>query len=315
MISVLWIRYAAFPSQNDLTNHADLFANEGHMKHVLGIIWTACCLGIGMSGSLADEAEKTEPPQPSLFPDAHLEAVVRQQVFAKRHNKEPITAEDVARIAVLNGNFRGIRNLTGLEHCKALASVDLAGNQIADLSPLTGLRQLQYVHVASNRIHDIRPLGTLRALQYIQLEHNAVSDLTPLTSCTNLASVYVSHNKVHTLAPLTPLPRLVTLYADGNQLLDLQGIEKLRNLSTLAIGNNHVADLSPISGLRAPTFLRFSTNRISDLKPFHQAAMADLDGGRNWAPYVRVYLEGNPLSESSIQLRDELLGRGMRLLK
>jgi Leucine-rich repeat (LRR) protein len=276
--------------------------------HLLTLLGWCAALGTG----LAEEAAKSE--EAPLFPDTALEKVVRQQVFAKRYTTEPLTAEDVARIAVLNGNFRGIQNLSGLEHCKALASVDLAGNQIMELSPLNGLRQLQFVNLASNRVHDIAPLGTLRALQYIQLEHNAVSDLSPLAACTNLASVYVSHNKVHSLAPVTQLPRIVTLYADGNQLLDLEGVEKLRGLTSLSVGNNHIADLSPLSGLRAPSFLRFSTNRVSDLKPFYQAAVADLEGSKNWAPFVRVYLEGNPLSANSVKLREEMVGKGIRLL-
>lgn len=285
-----------------------------HMK----LFWTLMLVGWSVLALAAQDEAATEAatePVKQLFPDPQLEAVVRHQVFAKRATQEPLTAEDVANVAVLQGNFRGIADLTGLEHCRSLASVDLAGNRIVDLTPLKNLRRLQFVNLASNRVHEIGPLGTLPALQYIQLEHNSVTDLEPLAACTNLASVYVSHNKVRSIAPLTRLPRLVTLYADGNQVSTLEGLEALRGLTLLSVGNNHVADLTPLKGIRAPSFIRITTNRIADLKPFHEAAMADMDGPRNWAPFVRIYMDGNPLSEASEALKAELQGAGVRFLK
>lgn len=253
-------------------------------------------------------------PEISVFADRNLEAAVRQQVFSKRDTDKPLTAADVATVAVVQGNFRGITDLSGLEHCKALASLELAGNRIADLGPLKGLRQLQYVHLASNRIVSVEPLGTLPALQYIQLESNQVTDAAPLAACTNLASVYLSNNKLKTLQPLTSLPRLVTLYADRNGLKTVAGLEKLKWLTTVSLAGNSISDITPLTQLRAPNLLMLQDNRIKDLKPLVEAARADLAGPKNWAPFLRLYLQGNRLSSASRKQAEALAKEGMRVV-
>ncbi len=250
----------------------------------------------------------------SVFRDRNLEAVVRQQVFSKRNSDQPLTASDVANVAVVQGSFRGIADLAGLEHCKALALVELAGNQIVDLTPLSGLRHLQSVHLASNRVEDITALGTLPALQYIQLEWNSVMDPSPLSRCTNLASVYLSHNRIRSIRSLTNLPRLVTLYADNNRLKDVDGIEGLRGLSTVSLADNRLKDVGSISRLRAPSLIILDGNRIRDLTPLVEAARADLAGSRTWAPFVGLHLKGNRLSAKSKKRLADLEKEGVRVV-
>lgn len=253
------------------------------------------------------------PVEVSVFPDKKLEASVRQQVFAKRDTDKPLTAADVANVAVVQGNFRGITNLAGLEHCKSLASLELAGNQVADLSPIKGLRQLQFVHLASNRIASIAPLATLPSLQYIQLEANQVSDPSPLAACTNLASIYLSRNKLKSIAPLTNLPRVVTFYADGNQLKSIAGLGNLRGLTTVSLSRNQIRDITPLTTLRAPSLILIEDNKIDDLTALHAAGMADIQGSKGWAPFLRLYLKGNKLSSKSRKLAAELEKEGMRI--
>ena len=72
-------------------------------------------------------------------------------MFAKRDNKEVITAEDVKNVSTIKGKGMGIKNLSGLEHCKALASIDLADNAIVDLKPLKDLKQLPRFGCKSHR--------------------------------------------------------------------------------------------------------------------------------------------------------------------
>mgnify|MGYP003342666197 CR=1 FL=1 len=43
---------------------------------------------------------------------------------ARFHNGQPLTAADVANVSTVIGNFRGITDLTGLEHCKSLAALE-----------------------------------------------------------------------------------------------------------------------------------------------------------------------------------------------
>ena len=83
--------------------------------------------------------------EPGIFPDKKLEAAVRRQVYDKRNNDQPITADDVAHVSVIEGKGMGIKDLAGIEHCRALASLDLTDNEIADLTPLKELTTLKWV--------------------------------------------------------------------------------------------------------------------------------------------------------------------------
>jgi hypothetical protein len=80
-----------------------------------------------------------------LFPDKGLEAVVRREVFEKRYNSEPLTADDVKNISQVIGKGKGIKSLEGLQHCKALMKLDLENNEIADLTPIKDLKLLQSI--------------------------------------------------------------------------------------------------------------------------------------------------------------------------
>lgn len=259
----------------------------------------------------ARSAEVTN--QVSVFLDPNLEAAVRQQVFAKRYTNSPLTAVDVANVSTVVANFRGITNLTGLEHCKALAALELSGNRITQLGPLTGLRQLQQLLLSSNRITDINPLGTLPALQYIELSFNSVEDITPLANLTNLASVYLGNNKLTSLAALTNLPRLVTLYAETNSLKSIEGLQNLRSLSGVSLSGNRLVDVAPLTGLRAPSFIFLERNRIKDLAPLNAWITNDLAGPRSFAPYLQLYLKGNSLNSKSKKLVAEWTKAGVRV--
>ncbi len=281
------------------------------MKRLLliaSLVLAACSLR-----AADDKPAEEAKPETSVFADPALEAAVREQVFEKRGTDKPLTAADVANVAFLNGNFRGVRSLSGLEHCRALASIDLAGNGIVDLTPLQGLPRLQYLNLASNRVADLTPLGTLPALQYVQLDHNAVTNLAPLAACTNLASLYVSHNRVTTLEPILGLARMATLYADDNRIDSVAGIDALKGLTSVSLSGNRIRNIAPLAGLRAPMFLMLERNRIRNIGGFHKAALADLEGPQNWAPFVRVRLQGNFLSPAARRQAWALSDAGMRI--
>jgi internalin A len=62
------------------------------------------------------------------------------------------------------------------------------------------------------------------------------------------------------------------------------------------------------------SLLLIERNQIKDLKPLVEAAKADSAGAKRFAPYLRLYLAGNPLPDSvkSAQLT-ELKAAGVRL--
>ena len=242
-----------------------------------------------------------------LIPDKNLEAVVRKSVFEKRDNDKPLTVEDLEKISTISGRGTGIKDLKGLEHCRALAELILPENEITDLTPLKDLKVLQKLSLQKNKIKDIKPLETVTALQYLELSNNEVSDLSPLATLSNMRSLYLSNNKVTDLKPLAKLEKVWSLYLDGNQVKDLSW------LSDLDLSGNQVENLAPLKEHDEFKHLLLVNNKIKDLGVLVEMAKKDIEGQRSFAPFWNVYLDGNPLSDEAKKQVEELKKLGVRV--
>gem|GEM_PF-699919 len=232
-----------------------------------------------------------------VFPDKALEAAVRQEVFAKRYNSEPIVADDVKNISRVIGKGKKIESLEGLQHCKAVMEIDLENNSITDLKPLSDLKLLQSVNLAGNQIESIEALTELKGLQYLELSRNKVNNLEPLKSMTNMRSLYLSDNKIESLEPLSDMKKVWTLYAGKNPIKDFSAIRKLSWLESLDLHQTDLKNLDFLQPLTELKRLTLNSNKIEDLSPLVEACEADAAGPRRFSPFLRLDLRGNPLND------------------
>jgi internalin A len=251
--------------------------------------------------------------QESIFPDKNLEKVVRQYVFEKRNNEQPIVEKDVESISTIVGKKKGITNLAGLEKCKSLALLDLEGNEIADIAAIKDLKQIQSLNLANNKIADIGAVAELKALQYLELSGNQVKDLAPLAKLENMRSLYLSKNQIEDLGPVGGLAKLWSLYLDGNKISNLDPIANLKKLETLDLTENQVSNLAPLAAMTEFDFLLLGKNQITDVAVLVDMCKKDLEGKKRFAPFVRLYLEGNPLSDAGKAQVEELTKLGVRI--
>jgi len=136
-------------------------------------------------------------------------------------------------------------------------------------------------------------------MQLLDLSGNKVTDLAALKKMDNLRTLYVASNQLKTLEPIAGLSKLWSLDASDNQLTDLSPVSKLNWLTTLDVQGNQITTLEPITGLTELDFLLISNNKIEDLGPLVQMCKQDAEGSRRFAPYLKVYLGGNPLSKQA----------------
>jgi internalin A len=257
------------------------------------------------------EEEQKEPPKPvAIFPDKALEKAVRAEVFAKRHNDEPITAEDVRNISRVVGKKKGIKNLEGLQHCHAIMLIDLEDNEIVDLQPIAELKRLQSVTLAGNKIKDLKPIENLKAMQLLDLSKNEVEDLSALKEMSNLRTLYVADNKLKSLDPLAALTKVWSLDVSNNLITDLTPVGKFKWLTTLQITGNQVESLAPIAELRELDMLLMAKNKVADLGPLVEMCRKDAEGERRFAPYLDVYFGDNPISDKE-QMTEKLKSFGV----
>ena len=263
----------------------------------IAFLATAAAISVSAQDPKADAAKDDKKPvEKPLFPDKQLEAAVRQQVFAKRNSEEPIFESDVTKISLVRGRGMGIKDLTGLEKCKTILSIDLAENEIADLSPIAGLDRVQQLILNDNQIVDLTPLAGMKKLQYIGIDRNKVKSLAPLKDLEKLRAFYASGNQVEDLSPLLGIERLHTIQVNDNQVKKIDGISGLKWLDSLGLRNNQISDLKPLIGMRNLMYHLFlEDNQISDLAPLIEMAKKDMEGEKRFAPFLRIYLKGNPL--------------------
>ncbi len=258
--------------------------------------WSIVCavLSISMLSLVSDLTA-----QNAIFPDKNLEAVVRSYVFEKRNNAQPLVEDDVVNISTIKGNNKGIQDLAGLEKCRSLASLDLAGNEITRVDAIAGLKNIQSIDLSKNKITDIAPIAGLTKLQYVQLSDNQITDLSPVAKLDNLRSLYVSNNKIQNLAPVANLKKAWSLYADGNQIVDIRPLASMDKLDSLDLRGNQVDDLSPLRGHERWTFLILDNNKISDLGVLVETAKAANAKQDRFASFWQIFLTGNPLSDAA----------------
>ncbi len=234
-----------------------------------------------------------------IFPDKNLETVVRQYVFEKRNNEEPLTEKDVENIAIVVGKGKGIKDLTGLEKCYSLAQLDLENNEISDLSAIRELTNLQSINLAKNKIEDISSLSELTKVQYLHLADNQVADLNPVEKMQNMRSLYLSNNRLEDVSTVGKLPRIWSLYLDGNQVKDIKPLSELKWLSSLDLTGNGIEDIKPLASLTELKYLFLEDNQVSDLSVLVEMAKKDSEGDQRFASFWNLFLAGNPLSDEA----------------
>ena len=74
--------------------------------------------------------------------------------------------------------------------------LNLAINQISDLTPLVLLTNLTSLNLGANEISDITPLKSLANLTELNLTGNEISDIVPLASLTNLTDLRLFSNEI-----------------------------------------------------------------------------------------------------------------------
>ena len=247
-----------------------------------------------------------------IFPDEALEAAIK--AVLKKQGKDTIKAEDLKNVYQVTARVKGIKVLTGLDKCMNMALIDFAGNEIADLAPIAGLVNLQSLDVATNKINDVKPLEKLVKLQYVKIEANEIADLTPLKDLKKLSALYAAANKVTSVEPLTDLPKLSSLDLASNQVSDIAPLGTLKWLANLNLRANKVADLSPLTTLTELRFTFLQDNQIHDFGPLIEMAKKDAAGERRFAPYWRLYTEGNPIDAAKRHAQvTELKALGVRV--
>jgi Leucine-rich repeat (LRR) protein len=154
----------------------------------------------------------TESPESVIFPDANLEAAIRNalviegirrqdRALAQKPLDEPVTTAELAELTIMEARSKKISDLSGIEYCINLNELYLTDNNISDVSSLSRLTGLTKLDLGANQISDISPLSTLTELTDLDLYRNQISNISPLSSLTNLTYLFLFRNHISDISP------------------------------------------------------------------------------------------------------------------
>ena len=184
------------------------------------------------------------------IPDANLKAELNKKLG--QEDGAAISVKQLQGLEKLELHGKGIKDITGLQHCTNLRLLQLGDNQISDITPLTNLTNLTSLEIQANKISNITPLAKMIKLTSLNAFKNEISDLQPLSGLTNLQSLYLHYNKISDITPLKNLGKLILLRLNDNQISNIDVLKDKKRLRDLYLNNNQITDIRIISIVNFP---------------------------------------------------------------
>ena len=217
------------------------------------------------------------------IPDVNLATAIKEAL-----NLSPsavLTLHTMLDLTYLHAPTRQIRDLAGIEYATnlqylLLGYLDLAENQIQDITPLTTLKKLVHLTLDNGTISDLTPLAGLTNLQNLQLGRNNISDITPLASLTKLEGLNLDNNNIRDITPLAGLANLRFLQLQHNQISDVRPLTRLTKLEDLRLWKNPIKNTDALDDLsrinpNVKIYLKFSRDLLPVTLSHFRAELTD----------------------------------------
>ncbi len=265
---------------------------EGKAVQIRSARW----IGKGESAQFADQALRA----------AILEATLNGAPPSPSATSRPAQASpdvqllDALLLTELDASQRGVADLRGIEECRSLSTLKLAGNQIRDVTPLAALGTLRKLDLSSNPLGSIEPLSGLALLRELDLSRTGIAGCpAPLARLTSLTALSLAGNRIDDVTALSAMTSLASLDLSGNRIVDIGPLRPILGLiplerpelalscfttavRDLRLGSNEIADVSVLEGTSVQR-LDLSNNQVENAGPLRGMSCllsADLSGNR-----------------------------------
>lgn len=204
------------------------------------------------------------PEDPVVIPDVALRDAVKAAVGHQPDNEADPTEAEMATIVNLDVSNLGVVNLDGIQYATALSSLNLAGNGVADIAPLSTL-PLSSLDLSSTNVSSIAALTGKASLSYLSLRFNSVNEsdaAATFASLSGLEALDVSNSALGEEAAAAT--SLIELVINNTQLVNLNGYENLDNLRALHANGNAFENIDGLDG-QALDYLSADSTRLRDI--------------------------------------------------
>ena len=146
-----------------------------------------------------------------------------------------------------------------------MVKLQLKGNQISDVRPLSGLVNLQILNLGDNQIADLDPLRSLTRVESLTISNNRVADLSPLAGMRSLCYLSAFDNVITDISPLAAMP-LQTLDLSGNPIEQIEALNDMP-LVELMLSGCPIRQVSPLIG-KVASLVDIRGSLATDLERF-----------------------------------------------
>jgi Leucine-rich repeat (LRR) protein len=228
-----------------------------------------------------------EPEMVVTIPDADFEALVRDLLQKPTGD---ITNLELATITTMRHRNGNINDLTGIEYCKNLGTIDFYKNNITDITKIGQLKKLKELYlyrnaitnievinglnglinlsIGHNNIADISVLSTLPKLKYLSIGDNPINNIDTVRELISLEYISISSLNLTSLDILTDLINLESIEARYDQISDISALVNLSKLERIAMNGNNVSNISAIANLQSLDDVNFNDNNVTDISVF-----------------------------------------------
>ncbi|MDO4684887.1 MAG: hypothetical protein Q4B06_04300 [Candidatus Saccharibacteria bacterium] len=206
------------------------------------------------------DPETAQPDYVINFPDATLKELINAKIDPGRAATQDITAGDMKQLGdrmhkidlrkdVVNktvGNIEGLQFFANtLVH-----SIDLVGQPITSIAPLSALKNVKNIYIAQTNVADLSPLSGLANLKQLYADETPITSLTPLAPLTGLEELSLYKTTlIEDASPLRGMVNLQHLSLSETQIKDVSPLQDMVELKHLHLGSMQVTDISPLAGL------------------------------------------------------------------
>jgi len=261
------------------------FTREGTYRFILKVETNA---GLSLPDTLMIEVGPRHNP---VFEDPNLEVHVR---WMNQNQNGLLTATDYLNVDTLHTGYfitNDIVSLLGIECCENLVFLQMHGQKISDLGPLSTLHKLKMIDFSQNdSIHTIEPLNNLINLEYVDFSMNSIEIIDPVKYWKKLKRLDIVYNQdINDLSAISELFELEYLFVGPSTLTNIEPVRNLKKLSGIRIVNCEVEDISPVEDLINLDVLYLNWNNIEDISCISKLKRL-----------VRLYLDGNRVKDISV---------------
>jgi hypothetical protein len=190
--------------------------------------------------------------------------------------------------------------LEGIVRCWNIGYLDLSGNALANIYPLTrtvkgtgdssslGLQKLNTLILYKNDLQTITGTEQFTALEVLNISDNRIKTLQPISALQQLRVLYAARNPINDFSALAGLTKLEVLDLEQTAVIPPAMLKNLTSLQWLNISNNSFSEASALAGLSQLKTLYAHNNELTDITAFSKLSSLEI-----------LNLEGNSIRDYS----------------